>query len=105
MIIQTGLEIEEFLYQLSEFKLLKQDFATWKYLIGRDAGVAVEMTSTYHFSAMTRAEMTALRTEPALLGPRLGTHISGPQHAHQQWAKRTFCSISNVGSFSLGKCP
>lgn len=48
MIIQTCLEIEEFLYQLSEFKLLKQDSATWKCLIGRDAGVAVEMASTYH---------------------------------------------------------
>jgi len=62
MIIQTGLEIEEFLYQLSEFKILKQDFATWKCPIGRDAGVAVEMTNTYHFGAMTRAEMTDCAT-------------------------------------------
>jgi hypothetical protein len=56
VIIQTCLEIEEFLYQLNEFKLLKQDSATWKGLIGRDAGVAVEMARTCHFSAMTRAE-------------------------------------------------
>lgn len=63
MIILTGLEIEEFLYQLSELKLLKQDSVAWKCLIGCDASVAVEMASTYHFSALTRAEMTALRAE------------------------------------------
>jgi hypothetical protein len=64
VIIQTGLEIEEFLYQLSEFQLRKQDSATWKCLIGRDAVVAVEMARTYHFSAVTRAKMIALRAEP-----------------------------------------
>lgn len=64
MITQTGLEIEEFLYQLSEFKLLKQYSATWKCLIGRDAGVAVEMAGTCHLSAVTRAKIIALRAEP-----------------------------------------
>lgn len=51
---------------MSEFKLLKQDFATGKCLTGRDAGVAVEMSSTCHFGSMTlrvpRAGMTDCAT-------------------------------------------
>jgi hypothetical protein len=38
---------------MSEFKLLEQDFATGKCLIWRDAGVAVEMSSTCHFGSVT----------------------------------------------------